>query len=142
MVRPPEATLRRPTASLRIRVTLSSAPELRGARSRTAWATFDVTTVNSSAQGFAGGAFDGRYVYLVPWESGLVARLDTTGTFADGSAWTTFDIASVNPSATGFFGAAFDGRYIYLVPNNNGVVARFDALSSPCPLAHPTASFF
>src|SRR4051794_38429901 len=29
----------------------------------TAWATFDLTPVDSDARGLAGGVFDGRYVY-------------------------------------------------------------------------------
>ena len=58
-----------------------------------AWSTFDTTALAAAAKGFFGGAFDGRYVYLVPeangsppvqHESGSVARHDTTSTFDAG----------------------------------------------------------
>ncbi len=48
------------------------------------WSVFDVATVNILAKGFAGAAFDGRYVYLVPYsddvlsDDGIIARYDTT----------------------------------------------------------------
>ncbi len=101
------------------------------------WATFDVATVNSVAKGFQGAAFDGRYVYLIPYNNGIgydgtIARYDTqaTGGFGSSDSWSTFDIATVNPSAVGYVHAAFDGRYLYLAPHYNGAyhgnVARFD----------------
>jgi hypothetical protein len=40
-----------------------------------AWTTFDVTTIDPAAERFAGAAFDGRYLYLVP-TLGVVARFD------------------------------------------------------------------
>jgi len=99
------------------------------------WATFNVATVNANAKGFAGGIFDGRYVYLVPyyditWD-GLVTRYDTQAAFAAAGSWQTFDTTTVNASASGFQTAAFDGRYVYLVPLNNGAsttgpITRYD----------------
>ena len=45
------------------------------------WSTFNVATVNSAAKGFYGAGYDGRYLYLVPFNNGsyhgTVARLDT-----------------------------------------------------------------
>jgi hypothetical protein len=104
------------------------------------WSTFDTTSVNSNAKGFAGAAFDGRYVYLVPYTNavsptgnavpdGLVARYDTQAPFTTTASWSTFDLAALN--AVGFTGAAFDGRYVYFVPDFAGVVARFDARTPP-----------
>src|SRR5262245_51480414 len=34
------------------------------------WAAFDVSTVNPKAKGFIGAGFDGRYLYLVPYNNG------------------------------------------------------------------------
>jgi hypothetical protein len=92
--------------------------------------------VNGLAKGFQGGAFDGRYVYLVPYfngvsNSGTIARYDTKADFGTPSSWFTFDITSINPAAKGFVRAAFDGRYLYLVPHHNGaayhgLTARYD----------------
>ncbi len=107
------------------------------------WSTFDVTTVDASAkETFAGAAFDGRYLYLVPYTGtgnvalGTVVRLDTTAPFNAKASWSTFDVTSVGAAAKGFNGAIFDGRYLYLVPksdggqNAHGNVARFDTLGS------------
>jgi hypothetical protein len=107
---------------------------------KASWSTFDVTTVSTGARGFAGAAFDGRYVYLVPLRRGqdeyhgLVTRLDTTGELTDPGAWSTFDVAAVSPNPRGFVGATFDGRYVYLVPyydgTYHGVVAQLDTKKS------------
>lgn len=97
------------------------------------WSAFDVTTVSSGAKGFHGAAFDGRYVYLIPFNNGaydgVVAQYDTSSTFGATTGWVTFDVSTVNAGAKGFTGAAFDGRYLYLVPDQDGVgsvIARYD----------------
>lgn len=107
------------------------------------WSAFDLAAVNPAARGFYGGAFDGRYVYFVPWYngdySGVVARYDTHSSFLAAASWSTFDVAAVTSTARGFFGAGFDGRYLYLVPgyfssSEAAVLARFDtqaAFSAP-----------
>jgi hypothetical protein len=43
-----------------------------------AWSTFGVNTLGSSAQGFVGGLFDGSYIYLVPGVNGTVARFNAS----------------------------------------------------------------
>ncbi|MCC6526015.1 MAG: hypothetical protein IT373_25435, partial [Polyangiaceae bacterium] len=108
--------------------------------SASSWSTFDVTTVNAAAKGFYGAAFDGQYLYFVPYHDGttyhgVAARFDTHALFGSASSWSAFDVATVNATAKGFYGAAFDGRYVYFVPYNNGtsihgVVARFDTASA------------
>jgi hypothetical protein len=101
-----------------------------------AWSTFDPSTMNPQAGGFFGAAFDGRYVYFVPFSNGatngVVTRFDTRAPFADTSSWSTFDTTTVNPKAQGFGGATFDGRYLYLAPvsapqfGDSGTLARYD----------------
>jgi hypothetical protein len=99
-----------------------------------AWALFNTTGVNKRAQFFAGGTFDGRYVYLAPATTGVVARYDTTSTdgFQGVSSWSVFDVGTLpGASAGGFSGASFDGRFVYFVPHAlqgtpSGVVVRFD----------------
>ncbi|MEO6418019.1 MAG: hypothetical protein ABIP39_01330 [Polyangiaceae bacterium] len=97
----------------------------------TSWTSFDTTSIAGRPTGFFGGAFDGRYLYLVPSNDGaptsVMLRYDTTGVFDKTPAWTAFDLATLNPAAKGFAGAAFDGRNIYLVPHEGSVVARFEA---------------
>ncbi len=99
-----------------------------------AWATFDATTVATSAQGFVGAAFDGRYVYFlgdftgqpfggVTASNGVVARYDTMAMFGDVSAWASFDTGTLGGG--GYRGETFDGRYLYLVASG-GIVVRYD----------------
>ena len=53
-----------------------------GFGSSASWATFDVATVNPAARGFIGGAFDGRYIYLIPYNNGA-----NHGVIAKASSW-------------------------------------------------------
>ena len=81
---------------------------------------------------FAGGTFDGRYVYFAG-RGNYAARYDTQGSsFEDPTAWSYFTITGLTPAVPGAFaGAAFDGRFVYFVPSITGathesVVARYD----------------
>ena len=96
-----------------------------------AWRSFDLRSLNPKAKAFAGGSFDGRYVYFAPFyqngaQTGTVARLDTQGAFDAATSWTTFDLAPVVPGPTIYCGSVFDGRFLWLVPNRDGRVARLD----------------
>jgi hypothetical protein len=42
-----------------------------------AWSKFDMTSLDPNAKGFAGAAFDGRYLYLIPSSHTVVTRFDT-----------------------------------------------------------------
>jgi hypothetical protein len=99
----------------------------------TKWSTFDVSTKNASAKGFNGTVFDGRYIYLVPFDNGngsngdgVIARYDTQAPFAASASWSTFDISTVSSAAVAFSGGAFDGRYLYLAPTTGSLAARYD----------------
>jgi hypothetical protein len=96
-----------------------------------------MATLNVEASGFAGGAFDGRYVYFAPGRidgaHAIVARYDTTaGSFDAGgaSAFAFFSLSLVSGGAHGFDGCAFDGRYIYFIPNANGIIVRYDTTAA------------
>jgi hypothetical protein len=94
-----------------------------------AWTLFDTSALVKTAVGFAGTAFDGRYMYFAPHDNGAnsdtLVRFDTHGTFTDATAWGAFSTKTVDPNAYGFFGALFDGQYVYFVPNASTVVVRF-----------------
>ncbi|MBF8264064.1 MAG: hypothetical protein HW387_1729, partial [Parachlamydiales bacterium] len=95
---------------------------------------FNTTTVNSASKGFTGGVFDGRYVYLVPFNNGLsgtITRYDTTQSFFAAASYTCFGSTTLNVNSKGFQGAVFDGRYVYLVPSTNRVLTRLDAYPGP-----------
>ncbi len=109
------------------------------------WSTFDpgANGVGTTPDGYAGGVFDGRYVYFVPNYKGAdshgeVLRYDTQGAFVSTGSWATYDPGAngVGTDANGFFGGVFDGRFVYFVPANKGTVRpveilRFDAKSPP-----------
>ena len=121
-----------------------------GFTTTTSWSTFDLSMVNADVEEFAGAAFDGRYVYLVPYfhnggAASTLARYDTQANFTNSASWSVFDMTTVNPNAKGFYGAAFDGRYVYFTSNFNnvGTTARFDAKTPPAlPAGYAHGSFF
>jgi hypothetical protein len=108
-----------------------------------AWTPYTLTSTDggASAVGYAGGQFDGRYVYLAPSQNGLVMRWDSTMAFNDSNAWRIFDVNALHPGAHGFVGTAFDGQYVYFSNNSGSAMARFKARDSVVHLS-PLASFF
>ena len=112
------------------------------------WSSFDVSTTNPAAKGFAGGVFADGAVYLVPayndaFEGGvnsggssIVARYSANAGFGSLGSWTTFDTTRVNGLAENDYGGAFDGRHVYFVPHSTGVVSRYDTAS---PFGSPSA---
>jgi hypothetical protein len=96
------------------------------------WTSFDVSSVDPKAKGFAGAVFDGRYAYLVPFANtggpiGVVARYDTQAAFGAPGSWITFDTqANVNLQAAGFIGGVFDGRFVYFAPFYGDMITRYD----------------
>ena len=82
----------------------------------------DLTSVDSGLKGYKGSIYDGRYLYLIPFNNGSrhgkIARIDTYNFNTSNVEF--LDLANVNANFEGFWGASFDGKYMYLVPNNNG----------------------
>ena len=102
------------------------------------WDAYDAGSTDGLAtKGYAGGAFDGRYLYFAPFYSssafhGRILRYDTQGSFTSNGAWSAYDASSTDSLlAVGYSAATFDGRYVYFVPSTmatdvHGVVLRFD----------------
>jgi len=92
-----------------------------------AWSSFDTTTLDTSAAGYAGAAFDGKNVYFAP-DMGYAARYDTTGSFtaADAGAWMVYDTFAVDPQVSYLATAGFDGRYVYYGTSFKMKIARVD----------------
>jgi hypothetical protein len=111
--------------------------DTRGAFDVSACDVFDLAKARAGAQGYAGGTFDGRFVWFAPhssaaWEAGprgqgLVARYDTLGAHDAPGSWSFFDTQVLHPDADAFMGMLFDGRWVYLLPTRKGVLVRFDA---------------
>lgn len=45
-----------------------------------AWSWFDIRTVSPAAARFNGAAFDGKYIYFIPYDNGVVVRFDARET--------------------------------------------------------------
>ena len=116
--------------------------------SAAAWAAYDAGhTDGLRTVGFYGGAFDGRYVYYMPFTRNAAPgesvfhcnwlRYDTTGVFTDPASWSAHDASFVdNMHTTAYNAGAFDGRYFYTAPWRgdrdegaaHGRVLRYDTL--------------
>jgi hypothetical protein len=105
--------------------------------STSSWSSYDLTNVDTNAEGYFGCVFDGRYVTFVPLRhltnqsNGLVIQFDThVASFTTPTAWNVFDTKTAISSTTaGFAGAAFDGTYLYFVPQLASA-ARYDTTHS------------
>jgi hypothetical protein len=100
------------------------------------WASYDTRSAVQFADGYAGGAVEGGYVYLAPFVSGQgrharVLRLDSQSGFTTPSSWSSYDASPHTGGALGYNGAVSDGRYVYFTPYGyppaaHGVVLRLD----------------
>ncbi|MBI5567969.1 MAG: hypothetical protein HY870_23935 [Chloroflexi bacterium] len=90
----------------------------------------DLTTVDPTLIGFAGGFSDGHYAYLAPETPFLskVVRINLQDFSSTGVS--VLDLAMVDPALKGFLGGFTDGRYGYFVPYRNpsffGKLVRVD----------------
>ncbi|MCE2439930.1 MAG: hypothetical protein J4F39_10955 [Candidatus Latescibacteria bacterium] len=93
-----------------------------------AWEAYDAAgTSGLHTKGYDGAAFDGQYVYYIPFYEGdepqrgfhcRVLRYNTCMNFSDRAAWDAADggVFTYPPNPGGFNGGAFDGRYVYFAP--------------------------
>ena len=95
-----------------------------GFKDAESYAVFDATVLSPEAANYDGGAFDGRYVYFVPLETGVVLRHDTRAPFADPGSWATFDGRPLGMGAN--VGAVFDGTYLYFCAYGHSSILRYD----------------
>ncbi len=83
--------------------------------------SFAVRDLGSNNQGFGGGVFDGKYVYLAPSSGSIVVRHDAllpiTAAWDVGSAGFDLNANFALAPATHFWGAAYDGTRVYMIPN-------------------------
>ena len=93
-------------------------------RDPASYRVFDTSVLHPDAVCFDGGAFDGRYIYLVPLLHGVVVRYDTQGAFDDANAWEAFDARPVGVGMN--VGAVFDGRWLYFCAYGHASMVRFD----------------
>ncbi len=101
------------------------------------WDFFDVQILIDTGRGFVSGCFDGRYLYLTPYQiswtlyNGTMVRYDTTRDFADRDSWEVFDSTSLSSMSCGFHSAVDTRDFIYFVPfvraqrDYHGLLVRF-----------------
>jgi hypothetical protein len=91
-----------------------------------AWSTVDVSAFDPNSEGFAGAAFDGRYVYFVPYSGTSAVRYDTQGPLDAMGSWQHYALGAY------YNGAIFDGRYVYFISSYStyGTVTAFDTQAS------------
>jgi hypothetical protein len=106
------------------------------------WAAHDAgNTSGLVTTGYKGGAYDGRYIYFVPFRDdvanhGRVLRYDTLSDFSSAGSWTAKEAGNVDGLSTkGFVGAVMDDRYVYFIPYQEGEIyharaMRYDTLAS------------
>src|ERR1039457_4599300 len=108
------------------------------------WSGF---TTSSRASDISGGAFDGRYIYLISSSANdngaaggtyddVIGRYDAQASKLSAStAWSSLDLTKASGTADltvpGYIGGAFDGRYLYFAPfavgdTASGKVMRYD----------------
>ncbi len=91
------------------------------------WQSYDAAgTSGLPCRGYDGAAFDGRYIYFIPFWNGdangggfhaQLLRYDTCQDFTTASAWQAADGSSLAPpNPGGFNGGLFDGRFLYMIP--------------------------
>lgn len=98
-----------------------------GFNQASSWSAYDAgSTGGQVTEGYNGAAFDGRYVYFVPFgyeggAHGRVLRYDTKADFKAGSSWSVHLAGTTDGLQTrGFYGSAYDGRHVYFVPFHDG----------------------
>jgi hypothetical protein len=90
------------------------------------WSVYDTkTNVDATVAGFAGGAFDGQYLYLVPLQ-GSAARFDTKQPFNSAASWRWYATTNVDAMVASLEFGGFDGRYVYYGTGSDTMVARVD----------------
>jgi hypothetical protein len=92
-----------------------------------AWSTFDPSGLTPATAGFAGGAFDGQFLYAAG-SSGVCAQYDSFSSFTTPGAWSTFDTKTLTPPGAGFAGVvplAANSGAAFFAPSQDGVIAAY-----------------
>jgi len=87
------------------------------------WTFFDlVKNLDPNCRGFVSGTFDGRYLYLAPYQcswtqyNGRMVQFDTKKDFTNVSNWKMFNSELKWPGSRGFHGAISTNDHTYFIP--------------------------
>jgi hypothetical protein len=93
----------------------------------------DLAAINANYKSFNGCALDSRYLYLCPFSSSTIIRVDTNNFAAGGvTAITVTNVPLPPPQTYSLFkGLCLDGRYGYIcsAARSDGKIVRFDTLN-------------
>jgi hypothetical protein len=108
------------------------------------WASFDASAMGGlDCRGYAGAAFDGRFVYYVPngepWDNhGNALTYDTHQPFIDSNSWMSVSMTNLLGAGTrAFFGAVYDGTYLYYAPMKGSPAGRVVRFKTKMPNGVP-----
>lgn len=84
--------------------------------------------VGKARHSFVGGVYDGRDVWMIPFNVSHVVKVDgTTGDLTAYGDWPDeLDLGSDSFFAGSFQGGVYDGEYIWMIPYNASHVVRLD----------------
>ncbi len=89
---------------------------------------FDTSTATTMPFRYAGGAFDGQFIYTSAVGFATNAfetiRYNTTQSFVDKASWSPMSLSSNTTDYV--IGALFDGKYVYFAPYESARFRRFD----------------
>ena len=108
------------------------------------WASFDASATGGlDCNGYAGAAFDGRFVYYVPngepqENHGNALAYDTQKPFVDSNSWMAVSLTNLLGAGTAaFFGAVHDGTYLYYAPMKGSPAGRVVRFKTKMPSGIP-----
>lgn len=88
-----------------------------------AWSFFDLQEhLHDECRGFVSGSFDGRYLYLSPyqldWEThhGHMVRYDTQTDFLNSAGWQNFNSQAIWPESRGFHSSVSANGWTWFIP--------------------------
>jgi len=87
------------------------------------WTFFDLAkNLDPDCRGFVSGTFDGRYLYLAPYQcswtqyNGRMVQFDTNKEFTNVSGWKIFNSELKWPESRGFHGAISTNEHTWFIP--------------------------
>lgn len=99
--------------------------------SSSSYRTFNITPFYTAGASPQSSAFDGRYLYLMPWNSTLIVRYDTLLPFTTSTSYVFTDLSLVLGASNTFLSAIFNGRYLFTSAASAGLFYRIDVYPGP-----------
>ncbi len=99
--------------------------------SASSYAIFNITPYYTSGASPIGTVFDGRFLYLLMWNTQTLVRYDTLLPFTASTSYLFANLSQILSAYTFSVGGTFDGRYLYQAAGSAGVLVRIDTYCGP-----------